>query len=49
MNFSSVLNKLIACEDLSQQEMLDLMGAVMTGQLTPAQIAGAVIALRCKG
>ncbi len=49
MNFSSTLNKLIAREDLSRPEMLDLMGAVMTGQLSPAQIAGSIVALRCKG
>ena len=49
MHYSPTLGKLIAREDLSRQEMLDLMGAVMTGQLTPAQIAGAIVALRCKG
>jgi len=49
MNYSALLSKLIAREDLPRQEMLELMGAVMTGQLSPAQIAGAIIALRCKG
>lgn len=49
MNFAHVLNTLIAREDLSGSAMLDLMRAVMTGALTPAQIAGAIVALRCKG
>ena len=53
MNFSATLNQLIAGTDLSHQAMLDLMRAVMAGEgaqtLTPAQIAGAIIALRCKG
>jgi anthranilate phosphoribosyltransferase len=53
MNFSATLNQLIAGDDLSHQAMLDLMRAVMAGEgvqtLTPAQIAGAIIALRCKG
>lgn len=49
MNYAATLNKLIAREDLAGAEMLDLMRAVMTGALTPAQIAGAIVALRCKG
>ena len=49
MNFPALLSKLIARTDLSREEMLDLMRAIMTGELTPAQIAGAVVALRCKG
>ncbi len=49
MNYPALLSKLIARADLSREEMLDLMRAIMTGELTPAQIAGAVVALRCKG
>ncbi|HRH79505.1 MAG TPA: anthranilate phosphoribosyltransferase [Thiobacillaceae bacterium] len=49
MNYSATLNKLIGRADLGREEMLDLMRAVMTGVLTPAQIAGAIVALRCKG
>ncbi len=49
MNYPVLLLKLIARTDLSREEMLDLMRAIMTGELTPAQIAGAVVALRCKG
>jgi len=49
MNLSALLNKLIAREDLDRAEMLDLMRNLMTGGLTPAQIAGFLIALRMKG
>jgi len=49
MNYSATLNKLVGRVDLTRDEMLDLMRAVMTGALTPAQIAGAIVALRCKG
>ncbi|MBI5938739.1 MAG: anthranilate phosphoribosyltransferase [Betaproteobacteria bacterium] len=49
MNYSALLNKLIGREDLAREEMLELMRAVMTGELSPAQIAGAIVALRCKG
>lgn len=49
MNYAALLSKLIARSDLTQTEMLALMRAIMTGDLTPAQIAGAVVALRCKG
>ncbi len=49
MNYPALLSKLIARADLSREAMLDLMRAIMTGELTPAQIAGAIVALRCKG
>lgn len=49
MNYATLLNKLIHRGDLTREEMLELMRAVMTGELTPAQIAGAITALRCKG
>ena len=49
MNYSALLSQLIARQDLSREDMLALMRAIMTGELTPAQIAGAIIALRCKG
>ena len=49
MNYSALLSQLIARQDLDREDMLALMRAVMTGELTPAQIAGAIIALRCKG
>jgi anthranilate phosphoribosyltransferase len=49
MNYAALLHKLIHRENLAREEMLDLMRAIMTGALTPAQIAGAIVALRCKG
>lgn len=49
MNFAALLSQLVARQDLSREDMLVLMRAIMTGELTLAQIAGAVIALRCKG
>ena len=49
MIFKDTLNRLLAREDLSRDEMLTLMRALMGGELTPAQIAATVIALRCKG
>ncbi len=49
MNYAALLHKLIARQDLTSNEMLDLMRAIMTGELTAAQIAGAIVALRCKG
>ncbi|MDO9225412.1 MAG: anthranilate phosphoribosyltransferase [Pseudomonadota bacterium] len=49
MNYAPLLNRLVARQDLAREDMLDLMRAIMTGELTAAQIAGAIIALRCKG
>lgn len=49
MNYSATLSQLIARQDLGREDMLALMRGIMTGELTPAQIAAAVVALRCKG
>ncbi|NWG86087.1 MAG: anthranilate phosphoribosyltransferase [Hydrogenophilaceae bacterium] len=49
LNYPGLLTKLIAHENLTREEMHGLMHAVMTGGLTPAQIAGAIMALRIKG
>lgn len=49
MNYSTLLNQLVARQDLGREDMLALMRAIMTGELTAAQIAGAIVALRCKG
>jgi anthranilate phosphoribosyltransferase len=48
-SFSKTLNDLISGQDLSRDEMLNVMRQVMTGELTPAQIAGFFVALRIKG
>lgn len=47
--FKEALQKLILREDLGHGQMLQLMRQVMGGELTAAQIAGLLIALRCKG
>jgi anthranilate phosphoribosyltransferase len=47
--FKEVLNLLLNRQDLSHDQMLTVMHQVMAGELTPAQIAGFLIALRMKG
>ena len=49
MNYSQTLTKLIERQDLPHDDMLALMQQIMTGQLTPAQIAAILVALRIKG
>jgi anthranilate phosphoribosyltransferase len=47
--FKEALEHVLNGKDLSHADMLALMQQVMGGELTPAQIAGLVIALRVKG
>jgi anthranilate phosphoribosyltransferase len=49
MNIQFALNEVIAKQDLSRETMREVMQTIMGGSATPAQIAGFVIALRCKG
>lgn len=49
MNYSPLLNRLLDKQDLPHDDMLELMQNIMGGQLTPAQIAAVLIALRSKG
>jgi anthranilate phosphoribosyltransferase len=49
MQFKQALEHVLAGHDLSHADMLAVMQQVMGGELTPAQIAGLVIALRVKG
>ena len=49
MLFKQALEQLLAGHDLAHADMLAIMQQVMGGELTPAQIAGLVIALRQKG
>ena len=49
MVFKQALEQVLAGNDLSHDDMLTIMQQVMGGELTPAQIAGLVIALRQKG
>lgn len=47
--FKEALNQLLNAEDLSHGQMLAVMQQVMGGELTTAQIAALLIALRTKG
>ena len=49
MQIQATLQKLLGRQDLSAEEMSHIMRAMMQGVLTDAQIAGFLIALRCKG
>lgn len=49
MHFPEILNQLLNQQDLSDPQMREVMLAMMSGQLTDAQIAAFLIALRCKG
>ncbi|MFY9579125.1 MAG: hypothetical protein WAQ33_07350, partial [Gaiellaceae bacterium] len=43
------LQQLLDGRDLSREEAREVMGAIMRGETTPAQIGGFLIALRVKG
>lgn len=49
MNIQSAIQALIDRKDLSKNDMIAVMHAIMTGQTTPAQIGGFLVALRMKG
>ncbi|MBT8139163.1 MAG: anthranilate phosphoribosyltransferase [Gammaproteobacteria bacterium] len=49
MNIQKAIDKVINRRDLSGDEMEVVMRAIMTGEATPAQIAGLLVALRMKG
>ena len=49
MNYPQTLTRLLEHHDLTHVEMLALMRRIMGGELTPAQIAGVLVALRIKG
>jgi len=49
MNIQTALERLLARQDLSTEEMSDVMQLVMTGEATPSQIGGFLVALRMKG
>jgi anthranilate phosphoribosyltransferase len=49
MTIQQALQSLLNKQNLSADEMRDVMRIIMTGQATDAQIAGFLIALRCKG
>ena len=49
MPIQATLQKLLNQQNLTADEMRSVMRAMMSGELTDAQIAGFLIALRCKG
>lgn len=49
MNIQQALIAVVSHHSLSQQEMTDVMRQIMTGEATPAQIGGFLVALRMKG
>jgi anthranilate phosphoribosyltransferase len=49
MNYSALLEKLLVPQNLAVEEITWLIAETMHGRLTPAQIAGWLIALRNKG
>ncbi|NNM81472.1 MAG: anthranilate phosphoribosyltransferase [Burkholderiales bacterium] len=49
MKHQDAINALLARRNLDNEEMSSVMRQVMSGDLTPVQIAGIVVALRAKG
>lgn len=49
MLIQEAINAVIERQDLSEQNMSDVMHAIMTGDALPTQIAGFLVALRMKG
>jgi anthranilate phosphoribosyltransferase len=49
MNIQQAIARVVDHHDLNQQEMVDVVRQIMTGEATPAQIAGFLVALRMKG
>jgi anthranilate phosphoribosyltransferase len=49
MDIRQALRALTERQDLTDGEMSEVMGAIMTGQATPAQIGGFLMGLRMKG
>ena len=47
--FKEALEKIMARQNLEEEEMYQLMHRLMSGEFTPAQIAGLLVALRMKG
>ncbi len=49
MDIQAALKRITAGQDLSGEEMLDVMRQIMTGQLTASQIGGFLVGLQMKG
>lgn len=49
MDIQSAIAAIIEQQDLTAEQMRDVMNAIMTGEATPAQIGGFLVGLRMKG
>jgi len=49
MEVREILNRLVEKENLTRDETYKLFSSIMEGELTDVQIAGILVALRCKG
>ncbi len=49
MNIQTAIQKAVEHQNLTQEEMTDVMKKIMTGQATDAQIGGFLVAMRMKG
>ncbi len=49
MDMKSALSTVVAQQNLTEEQMADVMEIIMTGQATDAQIGGFLVALRMKG
>ncbi|WP_221801191.1 anthranilate phosphoribosyltransferase [Oceanobacter mangrovi] len=49
MEMREALAKVVERQDLTTEEMTDVMNQIMTGQADPAQVGGFLVALRMKG
>lgn len=49
MDMPTAINQVLDRQDLSRDEMLDVMNLIMTGEATDAQIGGFLVGLRAKG
>ena len=49
MNIKHAINELLLRRDLCSEAMTSVMRSIMSGEATPAQIAGFLVALRAKG
>ena len=49
MDIQTAIKTVIAGQDLTRQEMTEVMRQIMTGECTPAQIGGFLVGLRMKG
>ncbi len=49
MEFRKLLNEIVEGKDLSENESYELFKEIMEGKLSDVQIAGTLVALRCKG